>query len=65
MEFIKTRQEVDKGPHQDGKKVGRFRWKDISGPDGKPDGKIDDNDKGPIGDPNPRSGIWLQHKPQL
>ncbi|MEJ7676671.1 MAG: SusC/RagA family TonB-linked outer membrane protein [Segetibacter sp.] len=46
--------EVDKGPEQSGKKIGRFRWKDISGPDGKPDGKIDDNDKGPIGDPNPK-----------
>lgn len=46
--------EVDKGPQQTGKQVGRFRWKDISGPEGKPDGKIDDNDKGPIGDPNPR-----------
>jgi hypothetical protein len=46
--------EVDKGPEQSDKKVGRFRWKDISGPEGKPDGKIDDNDKGPIGDPNPK-----------
>lgn len=33
---------------QSGAKIGRFRWKDING-----DKKIDDNDKGAIGDPNP------------
>ena len=52
--IYQNQQEVDNGPIQDGKKIGRFRWKDISGPGGKPDGKIDDNDKGPIGDPNPK-----------
>jgi len=33
---------------QAGAAIGRFRWKDING-----DKKIDDNDKGIIGDPNP------------
>ena len=35
--------------NQSGAKVGRFRWKDING-----DKKIDDNDKGVIGNPNPK-----------
>jgi TonB-dependent starch-binding outer membrane protein SusC len=34
---------------QSGAKIGRFRWKDING-----DKKIDDNDKGALGDPNPK-----------
>ena len=40
--------EVTSGIAQDGKQVGRFRWKDING-----DKKIDNEDKGIIGDPNP------------
>jgi TonB-linked SusC/RagA family outer membrane protein len=40
--------EVNNGIPQDGKAVGRFRWKDINN-----DKKIDNNDKGIIGDPNP------------
>jgi len=40
--------EVNDGIVQDGEAVGRFRWKDING-----DKKIDNNDKGIIGDPNP------------
>jgi TonB-linked SusC/RagA family outer membrane protein len=43
--------EVDAGPDQPGKNIGRLRYKDISGPDGKPDGKIDyDYDRTWIGD---------------
>lgn len=41
--------EVAAAPTQTGAAVGRFRWKDING-----DKKIDDNDKGVIGDPNPK-----------
>lgn len=33
---------------------GDFKFKDVSGPDGKPDGKIDDNDKTTIGNPTPK-----------
>ena len=40
--------EVNNGIAQDGKAIGRFRWKDING-----DKKIDNDDKGIIGDPNP------------
>jgi len=40
--------EVNNGIAQDGKAIGRFRWKDLNG-----DKKIDNNDKGVIGDPNP------------
>ena len=36
------------GSNQVGAKIGRFRWKDVNG-----DKKIDDLDKGVIGDPNP------------
>ena len=40
--------EVNNGIAQDGKAIGRFRWKDING-----DKVIDNNDKGIIGNPNP------------
>ncbi|ANH83909.1 hypothetical protein A8C56_13050 [Niabella ginsenosidivorans] len=39
--LYQNQQEVDNGPDQPGKGIGRIRYKDISGPDGKPDGKID------------------------
>ncbi len=49
--IYQNQQEVDAGPDQPGKGVGRLRYKDISGPDGKPDGKIDyDYDRIWIGD---------------
>lgn len=34
--------------------VGDVKYKDISGPDGKPDGKIDENDRTYIGNPMPK-----------
>jgi TonB-linked SusC/RagA family outer membrane protein len=49
--IYQNQQQVDAGPDQPGKGVGRIRHKDISGPDGKPDGKIDyDYDRTWIGD---------------
>jgi TonB-linked SusC/RagA family outer membrane protein len=34
--------------------AGHFKFKDISGPDGTPDGKIDENDRTFIGSPHPK-----------
>jgi TonB-linked SusC/RagA family outer membrane protein len=49
--IYQNQQQVDAGPDQPGKGVGRIRYKDISGPNGKPDGKIDyDYDRTWIGD---------------
>lgn len=48
-----TQQEWETQPHDATSMVGTARFKDISGPDGKPDGKIDGNDRTWIGDPNP------------
>jgi len=45
--------EIDKSPTQQGVKPGMFQYADVSGPDGVPDGKIDDLDRTYIGDPNP------------
>lgn len=39
--LFETQEEVDNSAEQPGKGIGRIRYKDISGPDGKPDGKID------------------------
>lgn len=48
-----TKQEFESQPHGATSMVGTARFADISGPDGKPDGKIDINDRTFIGDPNP------------
>lgn len=45
--FFATDEEAQKSPHQVGApvKAGDLKFKDVSGPDGKPDGKIDGNDR--------------------
>lgn len=48
-----TQEEFDSQPHDATATVGTARFKDVSGPDGKPDGVIDINDMTYIGDPNP------------
>jgi TonB-linked SusC/RagA family outer membrane protein len=48
-----TQQELDSQPHEAGAMVGTARYKDVSGPNGKPDGIIDANDRTFIGNPNP------------
>jgi TonB-linked SusC/RagA family outer membrane protein len=49
-----TQQEFDTQPHGATSMVGTARFADISGPNGKPDGKIDENDRTFIGNPNPK-----------
>jgi len=39
--IYQNQNEVDNSPSQPGKNIGRIRYKDLSGPDGKPDGSID------------------------
>ncbi len=46
--IFRSQAEVDAHAAQDGKAVGRIRFKDLNG-----DGVIDDDDKGVIGDPHP------------
>jgi hypothetical protein len=41
--IFQNQEEVDNAPVQPGKGVGRLRYKDISGPDGKPDGVVDND----------------------
>ena len=48
-----TQEEFDTQPHDATATVGTARFKDISGPNGKPDGIIDINDRTWIGNPNP------------
>lgn len=49
--------EVDAAATQPGKGVGRIRYRDVSGPDGKPDGKIDADDRTWIGVNEPRLAL--------
>lgn len=48
-----TQQEYDSQPHRADSMVGTVRLKDVSGPNGTPDGKIDTYDRTFIGNPNP------------
>ena len=49
-----TQQEFDTQAHDATAMVGTARFKDVSGPNGKPDGIIDENDRTWIGNPNPK-----------
>lgn len=48
-----TQEEFETQPHNGTAMVGTARFADISGPEGKPDGIIDINDRTFIGNPNP------------
>lgn len=58
--IFQTQEQVDKAPIQDNgtgsntAAPGSFIYKDISGPDGTPDGRIDSYDRTVIGNPNPK-----------
>jgi len=52
--LYRTQEDLDKGPEQEGKGLGRIRYVDISGPEGIPDGKIDDYDRTWIGTDLPK-----------
>ncbi|NOW93585.1 TonB-dependent receptor [Mucilaginibacter sp. SG564] len=49
-----TQQQFDTEPHDATAMVGTARFKDVSGPNGVPDGKIDSYDRTFIGNPNPK-----------
>ncbi|MDD4515821.1 TonB-dependent receptor [Massilibacteroides sp.] len=56
--YFQSQEEIDSYPvyggNKDNVKPGYIRYKDISGPDGIPDGKITDDDRQVIGNPYPR-----------
>lgn len=62
--IFQNQQEVDAAPVQPGKGVGRLRYKDVGGPNGRPDGKIDADDRTWIGVNEPKLswGLNLQVK---
>ncbi len=49
-----TQEQFNTQPHDATAMVGTARFKDVSGPNGKPDGIIDENDRTWIGNPNPK-----------
>ncbi|MDR1938622.1 MAG: SusC/RagA family TonB-linked outer membrane protein, partial [Tannerellaceae bacterium] len=52
--LYRTQEDLDKGPEQPGKGLGRIRYVDISGPDGAPDGVINDYDRTWLGSDLPK-----------
>ena len=61
--YFQSREEIDNSPVYGGNpanvKPGYIKYKDISGPDGEPDGKIDNYDRTIIGNPTPRYEFGL------
>lgn len=49
--LFQSKEEVTSAPTQTGAAPGRFRFADLSGPDGKPDGKITADDRTYLGSP--------------
>ena len=49
-----TQEQFNTEPHDATAMVGTARFKDVGGPNGKPDGIIDENDRTWIGNPNPK-----------
>lgn len=62
--LFKDASEVSAAPTQEGAKPGRFRFADTNGPEGKPDGRIDDLDRTYLGSPIPKftGGVNLSVK---
>ncbi|HRO45870.1 TonB-dependent receptor [Agriterribacter sp.] len=60
--IFQNQAQVDGAATQPGKGVGRLQYRDVSGPDGKPDGKIDADDRTWIGVNEPKLawGLNLQ-----
>lgn len=56
--YFQNQEEINNSPvyggNKDNVKPGYVKYKDISGPDGVPDGKITDDDRAVIGNPYPR-----------
>ncbi|WP_019539283.1 SusC/RagA family TonB-linked outer membrane protein [Proteiniphilum acetatigenes] len=56
--YFQSQEEIDKSPvyggNKENVKPGYIKYKDISGPDGVPDGEITDEDRAVIGNPYPR-----------
>lgn len=52
--LFQSQDEIDAAPTQVGAAPGRIRYRDINGPDGKPDGKIDNYDRTWIGVQDPK-----------
>lgn len=57
-----TQEELDSQPKHTTSEIGTVRYKDLGGPNGVPDGKIDVYDKTVIGDPNPKMQFGITNE---
>lgn len=52
--IFQSQDDISKSPSYPGARIGGFKFADVSGPDGKPDGIIDGFDRTIIGNPHPK-----------
>lgn len=55
-------EDLENSPHETSSKVGGVKYRDVSGPDGTPDGKIDEYDRVYMGSPKPKFTYGLTNK---
>lgn len=57
-----NQEDLDNSPHETSSRVGGVKYRDVSGPDGTPDGQINEYDRVYMGSPKPKFTYGLTNK---